>query len=109
MLTNQDRIIVEDGVCTSCAFPIKRVHHRDFPEVRAECCTVAEGAVYLARKLASARESVGSERHREEVERALKDVAAFRESLADSEEKRDSNCSCEARAQSRAEAAGRIP
>ena len=85
------------------AVPIKRVRHRDFPEVRAECCTVAEAAAHLARKLASARECVGSDRHREQVERALKDVAAFRDSLADAEEEYESASCCEALAQSRLE------
>lgn len=90
MFTDMNRVIVEDATCASCDVPIKRVRHRDFPEVRAECCTVAEGAAHLARKLASARECVGSDRHRTEIDQALKDVAAFRETLAD--ECRPSGC-----------------
>ena len=87
MLTDKNHVIVEDGMCASCDVPIKRVRHRDFPEVRAECCTVAEAAAHLARKLAIARESVGSDRHRMEIDQALEDVAAFREGLTDADVK----------------------
>lgn len=98
MLADQSRVVVEDGVCAFCAVPIKRVRHSAFPEVRAECSTVTEGAAHLARKLTNAKESVGSDRHRMEIEEAMKDVAAFRETLADAEEEREAACRCEAEA-----------
>src|SRR5438045_208218 len=77
MSTDPSRVIVQDGVCGRCAVPIKQVHHRDFPEIRAECGSVAEGLAYLAGLLSRAREDAGSAWHREVIDQAKADIEAL--------------------------------
>ena len=90
-------VVVEDGVCASCSVRTKRVHHRDFPEIRAEAGTVAEGAAHLAGELARARDSVGGAWHREAIDRASADVAEFLGTLAESGPGGEASCRCGAR------------
>jgi hypothetical protein len=94
MLAEQRRVIVEDGMCDCCAIPTKRVHHRDFPEIRAECRSVAEGASQLAGQLSRAREGIESVWHREAFDQATLDVAAFRGTPAETGQESDASCRC---------------
>jgi hypothetical protein len=97
MLADQSRVIVEDGVCDRCAVPTKRVHHRDFPEIRAECGSVAEGGAHLAGQLSRARDGVGSDWHREAIERAVADVGAFLDTLAEAGREGEASWRCSVR------------
>jgi cytochrome c553 len=93
----QSRVIVGDSVCARCAVPTKQVHHRDFPEIRVEGGSVAEGAAQLAERLARARENIGSVWHREAIEQAMADVAAFLDTLADAGQESEDSCRCAVR------------
>jgi hypothetical protein len=97
MLDEEVRVVVEDGSCTLCAVPTKLVHHRDFPEIQAECGSVAEGAAYLAGRLSLDREGVASAWHRELIDHAIADVAAFLDALAERPQDIPSACRCTAR------------
>jgi hypothetical protein len=94
MTAEKSRVIVEDSTCACCAVHTKQVHHRDFPEIRAECGTVAEGAAHLAKQLTSAREGAHSTWHREVIDEAIADVAEFQRALAKAQETTASPCQC---------------
>src|SRR5690349_11885054 len=81
MSTEQDRVHVEDGLCSHCAVHVKRVHHRDFPEIQAECGTVPEGVAHLALMLATDRDGARSGWHREAIDRAIDDVRRYLDAL----------------------------
>jgi hypothetical protein len=58
------------------------VHHRDFPEIRAEGGSPKEAASHLVNKLACALDSALTEWRRETVNHAIADVKAFIEQKA---------------------------
>jgi hypothetical protein len=97
MLTDQGRVIVEDAVCAGCAVHTKQVHHRDFPEIRAECGSVAEAVAHLAGQLSFARDGTQSNWHHELIDRAIADVAEFLDSLAEARPTDEAFCQCGAR------------
>ena len=53
------------------------VHHRDFPEIRAEGASPREAASHLVNKLACALDSALTDWRRETVDHAIADVKAF--------------------------------
>ena len=103
MTTEQDRVIVEDGVCVHCVVHVKRVHHRDFPEVQAECGSVAEAVAHLVNMLATSREGARSGWQRQAADLAIGDVNAYLEGLIEAEQQGKAVCRCGARPASRPE------
>jgi hypothetical protein len=73
MDTVLNRVIVTLSGSSATAF----VHHRDFPEIRAEGGSPKEAASYLVNKLACALDSALTEWRRETVNHAIADVKAF--------------------------------
>ena len=53
------------------------VHHRDFPEIRAEGPSPKEAASHLVNKLACALDSALTDWRRETIDHAIADVKAF--------------------------------
>jgi hypothetical protein len=104
MLTEQSRVIVEDAVCAGCAVHTKQVHHRDFPEIRAECGSIAEAVAHLAGQLSSARDGTQSHWHHELIDRAIADVAEFLNALAQVRQADEAACQCGARVAGETEA-----
>jgi hypothetical protein len=72
MDADPSRVIVTTGATAHTA----QVHHRDFPEVRAEGESPAVAATHLANQLVRALDSAPPWR-REALERALAEVQAF--------------------------------
>ena len=85
MPNHSNTVIVEEGLISLCSVHTKNVYHRDFPEARAECGSLADALVHLTNQLARASEYVGSELQRSAIKRAINDIADYRSSLADSE------------------------
>lgn len=75
MDTDAKRVIVTIGGTASAAC----VHHRDFPEIRAEGGSPEEAAGYLINKLACALDSALTDWRRQAIDQALADVRAFLE------------------------------
>jgi hypothetical protein len=73
MDTALDRVIVTHGSTATTAL----VHHRDFPEIRAEGSSPKEAAAHLVNKLACALDSALTDWRRETLDRAIADVKAF--------------------------------
>jgi hypothetical protein len=75
MDTDLNRVIVTiSGQRTAAC-----VHHRDFPEIRAEGGSPEEAASHLVNKLACALDSALTDWRRESVDKAIADVRAFME------------------------------
>ena len=98
MLDHEGRVMMEDALCAHCGVPIKQVHHRDFPEIRAEFGSISEEATHLASQLSLYREGAQSAWHRGLIERAIADVAEFLDALAETERDAEMVCRCGARA-----------
>jgi len=73
MDTDVNRVIVTISGTSSAAC----VHHRDFPEIRAEGSSPDEAAAHLVNKLARALDSALTDWRRETVDQAIADVRAF--------------------------------
>jgi hypothetical protein len=73
MTIDQSRVIVSIGATAGSA----RVHHRDFPEIRAEGETPAAAANYLASQLTRALDSALTNWRRETLGQAIADIQAF--------------------------------
>ena len=73
MDTDPSKVIVTIGGSSSAAC----VHHRDFPEIRAEGGTPKEAASLLVHRLSSALDSALIDWRRERVTEAIADVQAF--------------------------------
>lgn len=73
MATDQSRIIVATGATahTTC------VHHRDFPEIRAEGENPGVAATHLANQLTRALDSALTNWRRDSIVQAIADVRAF--------------------------------
>ncbi len=54
-----------------------QVHHRDFPEIRAEGGSPAEAAGHLANQLSRTLDSALTNWRRETIQQAIADVNAF--------------------------------
>lgn len=106
MTTDRQHVIVEEGQCSRCRVHTKSLHHRHYPEIRAECGSIAESAVHLAAQLASYRESAQSDWHRQSIDLALADVAEFLDSLAVAATLGESSCRCGPRVSSLSGVAG---
>jgi hypothetical protein len=73
MKTELNRVIVAHSGSSSSFV----VHHRDFPEIRAEGGSAREAASHLVNKLACALDSALTDWRREAVDHAIADVKAF--------------------------------
>jgi hypothetical protein len=73
METDVKRVIVTPSGTTAAAC----VHHRDFPEIRADAGSPAEAAGHLLNKLVCALDSALTDWRRQSVDQAIADVRAF--------------------------------
>jgi hypothetical protein len=73
MDTDQGKVIVTTGASASTT----RVHHRDFPEIRAEGASPKEAASLLVHQLSRALDSALIDWRRDRVQEAIADVQAF--------------------------------
>jgi hypothetical protein len=73
MTIDQSRVIVAIGATAGSA----SVHHRDFPEIRAEGETPAAAANYLANQLTRALDSALTKWRRDTLGQAIADIQAF--------------------------------
>jgi len=73
METDLSRVIVSCGATAQT----KRVHHRDFSEIRADGGTPKEAASYLANKLSLALDTALTDWRRQTLGQAIADVEAF--------------------------------
>lgn len=85
MSVDKSRVIVEDALCACCAVHTMRVRHREFPEIRAECGTVAEGVAHLIGQLKCSRENVIRKWQQELIDHAVADATAYLDALAQTE------------------------
>jgi hypothetical protein len=72
-MSDEQRVIVGAGAMGSAA----SVHHRDFPEIRAEGETPAVAATHLANQLTRALDSALTHWRRETLGQAIADIEAF--------------------------------
>jgi hypothetical protein len=73
MSTDQDRVIVTTGSTAQAV----QVHHRDFPEIRAEGENPEAAATNLAHHLTRALDSALTKWRRDAIELAIVEVKAF--------------------------------
>lgn len=84
MLTDSTSMIVKISKLEVCPSVFALfAHHRDFPEIRSEGETAEQAIGELLHHLTAALDSVGSERHRELVQRAIVDVRNALANLAE--------------------------
>lgn len=92
MTKEKTPIVVCPSDCASHSVHTTHIHHRDFPEIYAECGTLTETAEHLAQQLHRAHEGSRTAWHREAIEQAIADVHAYREALGRGEETPISRC-----------------
>jgi hypothetical protein len=73
MTSEETRLIVATGATAHSAV----IHHRDFPEIRAEGETPAGAAANLANQLTRALDSALTQWRRDTIAQALADIEAF--------------------------------
>jgi hypothetical protein len=73
MATDLSRVVVETGATANTT----SVHHRDFPEIRAEGETPAIAGGHLVNQLTKALDTALTHWRRETIEHAIADVKAF--------------------------------
>ena len=73
MTTEPSRVIVATGATAHTM----SVHHRDFPEIRAEGETPEIAAAHLANQLTRALDSALTQWRRETIGKAIAEVQAF--------------------------------
>jgi hypothetical protein len=73
MATDLSRVIVATGATANTT----SVHHRDFPEIRAEGETPTIASTHLVNQLTKALDSALTHWRRETIEHAIADVKAF--------------------------------
>lgn len=73
MDTDVKRVIITPSSTSAAAC----VHHRDFPEIRAEAGSPAEAAGLLINKLVCALDSALTDWRRQTLEQAIADVRVF--------------------------------
>jgi hypothetical protein len=73
MDTDKDRVIVSIGAAAGAT----QVHHRDFPEIRAQGASPADAANQLVNQLTRALDTALTKWRRETIENAIADVRAF--------------------------------
>ena len=81
MIHIQSQLIVSEGPCEAHGTAHICVHHREFPENWTEGETPRAAAGHLLNLFLKNLDSVGGERHRERVERAIADIRQFLEEL----------------------------
>jgi hypothetical protein len=74
MSAENDRVIVTHDV--ECGVGV-HVHHRDFPEIRANGADPREGALQLSNQLTRALDSALTKWRRDAIESAISEVQAF--------------------------------
>ncbi|WP_169975281.1 hypothetical protein [Tautonia rosea] len=75
MSQGEDRVIVTAGATAGLA----AVHHRDFPEIRAEGDNPADAASQLVNHLTRALDSALTDWRRKSIELAIADVKSYAE------------------------------
>ena len=73
MATEQDRVIVTTGSTAQAT----QIHHRDFPEIRAEGESPSAAANNLANHLTRALDSALTKWRRDAIEQAIAEVQEF--------------------------------
>jgi predicted RNase H-like HicB family nuclease len=73
-----EQVVVAPAGPSVIASHTQVAHHRDFPELRGEGETLEDAASRLADLLALTLESAPSDWRRDQIERAIEDVRAFR-------------------------------
>ena len=73
MATEQDRVIVTTGSTAQAT----QIHHRDFPEIRAEGQSPSDAANNLANHLTRALDSALTKWRRDAIEQAIAEVNDF--------------------------------
>ena len=73
MAIDQDRVIVTTGSTAQAVL----IHHRDFPEIRAEGETPSVAATNLANHLTRALDSALTKWRRDAIEKAISEVQGF--------------------------------
>jgi hypothetical protein len=73
MPMDQSPVIVASGATAHST----SLHHRDFPEIRAEGETPSVAATHLANQLTRALDSALTQWRRETIERAIADIREF--------------------------------
>ena len=73
MAMDQDRVIATTGTTAQST----QVHHRDFPEIRAEGETPQAAATHLANQLTRALDSALTTWRRDAIQKAIAEVDAF--------------------------------
>ena len=76
MEPDKTRVIITSGATAGTS----RVHHRDFPEIRADGQTPLEAAEHLTKQLSRALDSALTNWRRESIQNAVADVQAFSKS-----------------------------
>ena len=74
MEPDKGRVIVSLGAGAAGG---AQVHHRDFPEIRADGSSPVDAAVQLGNQLTRALDSALTKWRRETIEQAIADVKAF--------------------------------
>lgn len=77
MFGDKTQVIVVETDCASHSMLVRQLHHRNFPELRAEGKNCMEGGAYLVNLLMRARSSVSSGWRRNLLDRAIADVSEF--------------------------------
>jgi len=77
MVGDMQQVIVTDGDPHNPASSAILVHHRGFPEIRAEGLSAGDAAGQLLERFRSALDSTPNHWHRSDLEQALADVQAF--------------------------------
>lgn len=78
MNQNEDSVVVSDGACRCCSAPTVQVHHRDYPEARAEGISAAMAAGHLGDQLARSLDHTPGPLQREAIVQALAEVRSFK-------------------------------
>jgi len=73
MADDLDRVILTAGATAGA----DRVHHRDFPEIRADGGNPVEAATHLVNQLERALDSALTDWRRDSINQAIADVRAF--------------------------------
>lgn len=73
MATEQSRVIVTTGATAQAV----QIHHRDFPEIRAEGVSAPDAAANLANHLTRALDSALTKWRRDAIQQAIDEVRAF--------------------------------
>jgi hypothetical protein len=81
-LPEMSAIIVSSESLTDEGIPIRHAHHREFPEICGEAETSLQSVIRLAYQLDRAREHAREAWQREGIDHAIRDVRAYRSSLA---------------------------